>query len=123
MQMLVPCLLFQEKPKCVLTLQGGTHVNFSPTMFPIEHVFLPVLKKMGADVSLSIQGYGFYPDIKGKVELCVTALQSPLQAINLTSRGSEQPKRLMIRVKPADPASQQYYHETFKPRLEELLGS
>lgn len=43
MQMLMPCLLFQAKDKCVLTIDGGTHVNFSPTVSPVEHVLLPAL--------------------------------------------------------------------------------
>ena len=43
--------------------------------------------------------------------------------MKLVSRGSETPSKLMIRVKPSDPKSLQYYQETFKPRLEELLGS
>ena len=52
MQMLLPCLLFQAKPNCVLTIEGGTHVNFSPTMFPVDNVLLPVLRKMGAQIDL-----------------------------------------------------------------------
>ena len=35
MQMLMPCLLFQAKDKCVLAIEGGTHVNFSPTVCPV----------------------------------------------------------------------------------------
>lgn len=84
MQMLMPCLLFQEKPNCALTIQGGTHVNFSPTMFPVEHVLLPVLREMGAPISLTVNKCGFYPDVKGKVTVTVNAIQEPLQAITLT---------------------------------------
>ena len=109
LQMITPCLLFQEKEQCKLTLLGGTHVNYSPTMFPVEHVLIPALKKMGINLQLSIHGYGFYPDIKGKVEVIVPAIRSPIQPISLLERGSAQPTKLMIRVKPADPVSQGYY--------------
>ena len=74
MQMLMPCLLFQAKERCILTIQGGTHVNFSPTVVPVEHVLLPALNRMGANISLAIDKFGFYPDIKGKVTVIVNAL-------------------------------------------------
>ena len=105
MQMLTPCLLFQSKPSCKLTIEGGTHVNFSPTQFPVEHVLLPVLAQMGANIELNLLKYGFYPDVKGKVEITVSTLQAPLRAICLTERGSQTPSKLVIRVKPADAAS------------------
>ena len=74
MQMLMPCLLFQEKPQCKLTIEGGTHVNYSPTMFPVEHVLLPVLRSMGANINLEVVKCGFYPDVKGKVEVTIDAI-------------------------------------------------
>lgn len=74
MQMLMPCLIFQAKPRCVLTIEGGTHVNFSPTVVPVEHVLLPALQRMGAEIGLVVNKFGFYPDIKGKVTVTVTAL-------------------------------------------------
>ena len=59
-------------------------MNFSPTMFPIEHVLIPTLVKMGmANLSVNILKYGFFPDIKGKVEVIVPALKTPIQAIQL----------------------------------------
>ena len=77
---------------------------------------------MGANISLVVEKFGFYPDIKGKVTVTVNALQQPLQAIQLTDRGADMATKLVIRVKCAEPASETYYNETFKPRLEELLA-
>ena len=53
--------------------------------------------------------------------MTVNAIQTQLTAIKLTERGAETATKLLIRVKPADPASKQYYDEQFKPRLLELL--
>lgn len=61
-------------------------------MFPVEHVLLPTLKEMGANIDLNILGYGFFPDVKGKVEATITAVQEPLKAIKLLSRGAKDPK-------------------------------
>lgn len=49
-------------------------------MFPVQFVLLPVLTKMGAgsNLSLSILKYGFFPDIIGKVEVNVPALERTL---------------------------------------------
>lgn len=71
-------------------------------MFPVQHVLLPALTKMGASISMNVVKFGFYPDIKGRVDMKITALQQPLQAISLVERGSEVPTKLIIRVKPSD---------------------
>ena len=71
-------------------------------MFPVQHVLLPALSKMGASITMNVVKFGFYPDIKGRVDMRVAALQQPLLAISLVERGSEAPVKLIIRVKPSD---------------------
>lgn len=68
---------------------------------------------MGAQISLTIDKYGFHPDIIGKVTVDVRALQAPLQAITLVERGALAPTKCVIRVKSAHQSSKQYYEETF----------
>ena len=44
----------------------------------MQDVLLPALKQMGAEVSLTVNKYGFFPDVVGSVTLNVNALQAPL---------------------------------------------
>lgn len=88
-QMLMPCLLFQEKESCKLSICGGTFVGMSPTVHPIEHVLLPHLKRMGADATLTIESNGFTPNVVGKAIIEVKALKQPLAPFELTERGGE----------------------------------
>jgi len=57
---------FEDK-KTTITLKGGTHVPFSPSFHYLEGVFAPFLKRIGIEVQLSIESYGFYPKGGGKV--------------------------------------------------------
>lgn len=60
LQTMIPALLF-AKEKSVVTLLGGTHVPFSPPFHYLAMVFAPLLARIGIDVSVAIDAYGFYP--------------------------------------------------------------
>jgi len=66
LQTLLPPLLFAEN-RSTVTLTGGTHVPFSPSYPYVFGVFTPVLAKLGMEVRLSIESYGFYPRGGGKI--------------------------------------------------------
>ena len=70
-------------------------------MIPIEHVLLPALNRMGANISLDVKTRGQWPSCLGKVEVTVGALQEPMKAITLTDRGAQTGK-LIIRVRAGD---------------------
>ncbi len=53
--------------KTTIILKGGTHVPFSPSFHYLAEVFVPFLKKIGVEIKLSIESYGFYPKGGGKV--------------------------------------------------------
>ena len=55
------------KEKSTITLKGGTHVPFSPCFYYLAGVFATFLKKIGIEISLTIESYGFYPKGGGKV--------------------------------------------------------
>ncbi len=86
--MLMPCLLFQAKDRCNLTIIGGTYVGMSPTIAALEHVLYPALKMFGLDVSLKVVKNGFFPDVVGEVCLSIPSLKAPLKPISFMSRGS-----------------------------------
>jgi RNA 3'-terminal phosphate cyclase (ATP) len=66
LQTLLPPLLFAEN-RSTVTLTGGTHVPFSPSYPYVSGVFTPALAKLGLEVQLSIESYGFYPRGGGKI--------------------------------------------------------
>lgn len=53
-------LLFADAPSRVV-LRGGTHVPFSPPYHYLAEVALPAFARLGARVTLSLEGWGWYP--------------------------------------------------------------
>lgn len=80
-QTILPALLTAREPSTV-TLSGGTHNPFAPTFNYIAKAYLPLLHRMGADVEIRLERYGFHPAGGGRwqaqivppVELCPLAL-------------------------------------------------
>ena len=84
LQALLPPLLFSPDTSNV-SIRGGTHVEWSPSVHYIMHVFLPTLRRMGAHVRLSLDRWGWYPKGKGSVTVGVEPLQE-IQSIRLENR-------------------------------------
>jgi RNA 3'-terminal phosphate cyclase (ATP) len=71
----------------MIELEGGTHNPTSPPFDFMQHAFLPLLARMGAQVELELIRPGFYPAGGGKVR----ALISPagkLGALHIETRGA-----------------------------------
>lgn len=85
LQTLIPALLFCGG-KSRVTLRGGTHVPFSPSFHYLAEVFAPFLRKLGLEVHLDIDAYGFYPRGGGRVtaEIWPAGEVKPLR---ITQRG------------------------------------
>ena len=81
---LVPLLLAAGDSEVVL--EGGTHNPMSPPFEFLSKSFLPLLAKMGAEVSLRLERHGFYPAGGGRVRLMVGSVNR-LSPINLVDRG------------------------------------
>ncbi|MEH1839892.1 MAG: RNA 3'-terminal phosphate cyclase [Nostoc sp.] len=75
-----------------LTLKGGTHVNFSPTVTYIEQVYLPILQRMGVEAQVKLGAWGWFPQGGGEVQLQVSG-GGKLNGINLLERGNLQQVR------------------------------
>ena len=84
-QTLIPALL-QASGKSKVILEGGTHNPLAPTASYLQQVFLPMLKKMGAEVELKLTRYGFAPSGGGAVELSIKPC-AKLAALHLLERG------------------------------------
>lgn len=76
LQTILPCLAF-SKDKSLVILKGGTHVPMSPCYHYVEKVFCKFLKRIGINLNLSIEQYGFYPRGGG----CIKAEIEPAKEI------------------------------------------
>jgi RNA 3'-terminal phosphate cyclase (ATP) len=85
LQTVLPPLLFADAPSR-LRIEGGTHNPFAPPFDFIERVFLPVLRRMGAEVDARIERAGFHPAGGGQIEVDIRPIRA-LQPIALEERG------------------------------------
>ncbi len=82
----LPICVFAENTVNLHVSKGGTDVSHSPTINYMRYVFLPTLKRMGIDASLTVHKYGYYPKGMGEVTLSVEPCKS-LQPILLEDFG------------------------------------
>jgi len=80
LQTIFPPLLFCRVKSRVILI-GGTHVPFSPSFQYLAEIFAPFLRKLGFEVRLNIDAYGFYPRGGGRVraEIWPAGKGTPLQ--------------------------------------------
>ncbi|MBS3052525.1 MAG: RNA 3'-terminal phosphate cyclase [Candidatus Aenigmarchaeota archaeon] len=86
LQTLLPVLIFSKK-SLSLEIIGGTDVKWSPTIHYTSSVLLPFLKKMGVDVHIEIENYGFYPLGGGNIKIAVNPIKK-LECVSLVQRGN-----------------------------------
>lgn len=65
-----------------LRVTGGTDVPYSPTITYLQRVLIPTIKKMGFEVEIKIDRYGYYPKGNGQVTM-TTKPKMQLQPIDL----------------------------------------
>ena len=82
---LLPLVLANGESR--LTLRGGTHVPWAPPVPYLEHVFLPLLARMGGRTQVKLVRWGFYPAGGGEIQAQIAEQQGPLSSILLTERG------------------------------------
>lgn len=85
LQTVLPALIIADG-RSQLTLEGGTHNPYAPTFEFLETTFLPLLKRMGANVEAKLINYGFYPAGGGKLEVTIQG-NSKLAHMDLLERG------------------------------------
>ena len=87
LQTVLPPLLLAGGASTV-TLEGGTHNIHAPPLDFLEHAFLPVLNRMGANVSVALERAGFYPAGGGRFFAMIEPAKT-LAPLELTSRGAD----------------------------------
>ena len=76
MQMLLPCLLFQEESEMKLIIKGGTIVSASPPFDTYTNVMVPALACMGVDINVEIKHHGLFPDLVGELSVTVKSQEN-----------------------------------------------
>lgn len=71
-----------------VVIEGGTHNSKAPPFHYLGQVYIPLLNKMGANVSLSLERYGFYPAGGGRIKAVVIPTHQ-LTGLVLNERGKE----------------------------------
>jgi len=71
LQTVLPPLIMADEPS-VLVLTGGTHNPFAPPFDFLLASYLPLLKRMGIEVRLSLERHGFHPRGGGRLRAEVT---------------------------------------------------
>lgn len=85
LQTLILPLLHADRRSRV-TVTGGTHVPSSPSVHYLAEVFAPMLHRIGGELTLSIDAYGFYPRGGGKISAEILPARE-LQPISLNTPG------------------------------------
>lgn len=70
----------------MVTVKGGTHVEWSPSYHYMRDVLLPLLGKIGIKAGLDIEKWGWYPIGGGKLSASVEPAKK-LSPISITERG------------------------------------
>lgn len=86
LQTILPALALADAPSH-LQLQGGTHNPNAPPFEFIAHAFLPVLNRMGAQVSAKLLRPGFYPAGGGILEVEIRPAPK-LKPLEIRKRGN-----------------------------------
>ena len=84
-QSILPPLALAKEGSTVM-IEGGTHVEWSPTFHYLRDVLFPLLSKVGIKTSLEIDRWGWYPGGGGSVCLQIQPAKR-LSPIDITERG------------------------------------
>ncbi len=85
LQTILPPLCFANAPSTI-TVRGGTHVPWSPTVHYLQLVFIPALAAIGASADVLLSTWGWYPAGGGKVTARIRPQKEALPLV-LTDRG------------------------------------
>jgi RNA 3'-terminal phosphate cyclase (ATP) len=86
LQTVLPPLLLADAASTI-ELAGGTHNPMAPPFHFLERAFAPLVRRMGADVQLTLKRHGFYPAGGGEMRAVITPA-TQLKPLTLTERGA-----------------------------------
>lgn len=87
LQTVLPALLCAKGPSHLI-LEGGTHNPFAPPFDFLQKAYLPLINRMGPNVTATLERYGFAPGGGGRFQVHVAPAQSgELTGFDLMERG------------------------------------
>ncbi|WP_438015765.1 RNA 3'-terminal phosphate cyclase [Sorangium sp. So ce315] len=96
LQTVLPALLRAPAPS-TLTLEGGTHNPMAPPFDFLELAYLPLVRRMGPEITATLVRPGFYPAGGGLARVSVAPAPS-LAPLSLLSRGEIRGRRAVATV-------------------------
>ncbi|HEY0106915.1 MAG TPA: RNA 3'-terminal phosphate cyclase [Rhizomicrobium sp.] len=92
LQTVLPPLMLAETPSRVV-MEGGTHNLQAPPFEFLERCFLPLINRMGPQVSAQLVRHGFYPLGGGRMEIDI--VPAPLRRLECLERGVLRAQRVV----------------------------
>jgi RNA 3'-terminal phosphate cyclase (ATP) len=83
----LPVLAFRAHPTAA-EIHGGLFQDFAPSLFHLQQVLLPLLKRMGLEAEAEMGRPGYVPRGEGWLCLAVRPVRRVLQPLILTERGA-----------------------------------
>jgi RNA 3'-terminal phosphate cyclase (ATP) len=83
---MLPLACFADRP-VTARITGGVFQDFAPSPHHMQHVLLPLLRRMGVAVELQVIRPGYVPRGAGTIELRARPVKHTLNALTLTEQG------------------------------------
>ncbi len=83
---LIAPALFGTRPSR-FTITGGLFQDFAPSFFHLQQVLVPLLRRMGADINLSLERPGYVPKGGGIMIAEIAPLAGSLKPLTMTHLG------------------------------------
>lgn len=71
-----------------IEVRGGLFQDFAPSVFHLQYVMAPLLKRMGLEVEVRMERPGYVPKGEGILRVTVVPPQMPLQRVTLEEAGA-----------------------------------
>ncbi len=91
LQTILPPLMIASAPS-IVRLEGGTHNVHAPPYEFVERTFLQLVNRIGPQVSIDLERYGFYPPGGGRFSVLIEPT-TKFQQLKLLERGQIRDKR------------------------------
>ncbi|MEO0632242.1 MAG: RNA 3'-terminal phosphate cyclase, partial [Planctomycetota bacterium] len=80
LQTVLPALMTTAEPSSV-SITGGTHNPYAPTVHFLQRAFVPLVHRMGPDIAVTLDRHGFFPAGGGqiRVEIRPAARLQPIE--------------------------------------------
>ncbi|WP_321477436.1 RNA 3'-terminal phosphate cyclase [uncultured Paludibaculum sp.] len=92
-QTVLPALMMADGPSTV-EIEGGTHNDAAPPFHFLARAFTPLVRRMGSDIQLTLERYGFYPAGGGRFRATIQPVQH-LAPLHLEHRGETASRRVI----------------------------